>query len=160
MCAESKVQQQSRMRRVASADSMKGKHQRRPRRRDNVAAIAAAMQADAAAPRVPSTQCMRLQTCEALNRAARSASGHGSTGVGTACQARLHWPSSGSRPSRGSGKRSRRTCMLQLHKLATQRPYPIAAMHQRTPSRHQTAEGSMPDTWLSRSPCSSSRCSD
>ena len=61
----SAVQQPSRMRRVASTDYMKGKHRRRPRKLENVAADAAAMQADAAAPRVPSTQCMKLQTSEA-----------------------------------------------------------------------------------------------
>ena len=65
LCVESAVQQQSRMRRVASADYMKGNHRRRPRKLDNVAADAAAMQADATAPRVPSTQCMILPTCEA-----------------------------------------------------------------------------------------------
>ena len=51
------------------------------------AADAAAVQADAAALRVPSTQCMKLPTCEAWTEPLAVPRTHGSTSVGSACQA-------------------------------------------------------------------------
>ena len=120
--------------------------------------VAAASVADAAARRVPSTQCIDTANVRGLDRAVPRT--HSSTGVGTACQARLHRPSSGGRPSRGSGKRSRRNVhVAQARYTARQLPN-SCGMHHRTSSRLRTAEGSMPDTSSSRSPCSSSRCSD
>ena len=97
------------------------------------------MQADAAALRVPSTQCIKLQTCEAWPEPSRlQCLAHTARRVWAPLAKHAFSPrSSGGRPSRGSGKRSRRTCMLP--KLAIQRAnYPIAAAC--TTAHHQGSE--------------------
>jgi hypothetical protein len=156
------VQQQSRMRLVASAVCMK------ERQASKAAEASGRSRGGSDAGRRGSPACAKQALHAAANMRGLARAQplavprkHGSTGE-MALLAKLAFSprSSGGRPSRGSGKRSRRNVhAAQARYTARQLPN-RCGMHHRTSSRHRTAEGSMPDTSSSRSPCSSSRCSD
>jgi hypothetical protein len=120
-------------------------------------ADAAAMQAGAAAPRVPSRQCMKLQTSEAWTEPLAVPRTQGSTGGGTACQACFL----SEEQRKPAEPRQRQAQPMHVHATQaryTSAPHPIAGPPHiiKVPDQRR----SMPDTWSPRSPCSSSLCSD
>jgi len=127
-CAPSRI---SRLYGAAASDTTKGqKHRRRPRDKCN-------RLADAAAPRVPSTQRMTLQTCEAWTQPLAVPRAQGSTGVGTACQASFQ----SEEQRKAAEQRQRQAQPMHVHAAQARAlhsaPYPIAAAC--TTAHHQVS---------------------